>query len=91
MDTRKYFLPLAVIALSIMFMPLAFGRSSAVAGDKEINPIIQPGSSTDINSAPPTTPPDSSKISVNPPNADGYALVTGAAFKIGRASCRERV
>ena len=79
MNSKKYYLPVAVMAFSILFMPLAVGRSSSAQDIIESSLIVEPESSTELMSAPPTTPPDASKITVNPPNTDGYSVVIGAA------------
>jgi hypothetical protein len=79
MITKKVSSPITVITLTIMLLPLAVGRSYSTENIGEINLNENTGSSTEINSAPPTIPPDASKITVNPPNADGYSVITGAA------------
>jgi hypothetical protein len=79
MITKKYYFPVAVIMLSIMIMPLAVGRSSHTQDNIESSLSAEQSEiSTDVSTAPPTIPPDVNKITVGPPDTDGYSVVTGA-------------
>jgi hypothetical protein len=79
MNSKKYFLPAGVLAFMLLFTPLAAGRVPVIRDDRQSKPSSVTESLTETASAPPVAPPDTSKITVNPPNIDGYAVVSGAA------------
>jgi len=74
MNQKKFSLPAAELVLVLMFIPLLIGRSSTALGDEQDNSTFT--ADTSVNST--SNPPDLSRITVNPPNTDGYSVVVGA-------------
>jgi len=65
----------AGIALGVIFLPLLVATSSAATIQAPLVSIASGTATLD----PYLPPPDISKITVNPPDANGYAVVSGAA------------
>lgn len=70
---------ISVAAIAVLFIPLGIGDSSSAQGVEGAGFNFEVESESVSFSAPPTAPPDASKISVGSPNTDGYSVVTGAA------------
>lgn len=75
MNQKKLYPLTAGIILAIMFAPLVAGRSSAEPAEaNNISHFVE-----EVFLPEYTTPPDVSKVTVNSPDTEGYAVVQGAA------------
>ncbi|MGW8143495.1 MAG: hypothetical protein ACWGN2_03820 [Anaerolineales bacterium] len=75
MKPGTYKLSITSLLLLILFLPLVLGQSTFAQEVGDTVPIPDTGFIAESNSAPPTAPPDASKINVGSPNTDGYAVV----------------
>lgn len=72
---RKFSLLPATMALMFLFSPLLAGKTSAEPGEVFLVEEVSQAAVTATDDI----PPDISKITVNPPNSEGYALVQASS------------